>query len=237
MRQTCLLIPGNPAIERHYRSWIKEIETQRQVEISYATSYVSFSRRLDPVEYDKAMCEHYESLLLQLSSSDKITVIGHSVGGYFALRLLERYPGKIEKVIILFPYIGYSTIKWLRYIWPLYFIDRFFPLAEIVSSGKNFFRKWYQDTEGISNQELTACLRFGVRQCAYFNKHAFDTRSVSLNKEKIYFVYRENDPWCPKETIELLKPISNYKEVHLPHDFIERDNQRIKMIEEAGPWF
>lgn len=84
----------------------------------------------------------------------------------------------------------------------------------------------------ISNKDLTACLRFGVRQCTYFNDYMFDTHIVSSYKDKVNFIYTKNDRWCPEKTIELLKPISKYKEVALPHDFILRKDERLQMIDE-----
>jgi pimeloyl-ACP methyl ester carboxylesterase len=107
-----LLIPGNPAVAEHYRSWIREIESRHGcASVTYASSHVLFSRRLNYLEYEAAMRGHYEALLLGLGSEEKVTVLAHSAGAYFALRLLEAHPERIERVVVMFPYIGYSTIK------------------------------------------------------------------------------------------------------------------------------
>ncbi len=234
--KTCLLIPGNPAIEYQYRSWMQEIRHQHpNVHIVYASSYVLFSRRLNYLEYDQAMTAHYEHIFLGLDASDKIILLAHSAGAYFAFRLLEKYPDKIEKVIVLFPYLGYSRIPLLTLVSIPYWIDRFFPLAEVVSLGKGLSRKKYNENTGdISTTELTACLRFGVRQCMYFNKHAFDIPSISQHADKIRFIYTDQDKWCPPETIESLKPFSTSKKTNLPHDFIQTPEYRVSMIQELG---
>ena len=228
------MIPGNPAVARYYQSWIKEIQNRNnQLSITYATSYVLFDRKLNYIKYDLAMQKHYEDLLFALPTTEKITLLAHSVGSYFALRLLNKYPEKIEKVIIMFPYIGYSTIKSLKIVGIPYVIDRLFPLAELVSWTKNVFQKWDEHVAHISNTELTACLRFGVRQCVYFNKHKFDTQTISpSNREKIHFLYTKNDRWCPEQSIDLLKQVSHSKETEIRHDFITDINSRARMIDE-----
>lgn len=230
MKKTYLLIPGNPAVASYYYSWMDEIKSANpDIDITYATSYVLYSKKLNYVEYDLAMRKHYEDMFLALDASNKVTIIAHSVGSYFALRLLEKYPDKIEKVILAFPYIGYSSIKSLNFLPILYWIDRVLPLVEIISRFKRFFTVFGQDVHNISSTELTACLRFGVRQCVYFNDNKFDICMVASQKDKIHLIYTEGDRWCPIETIELLKPISKFQKVNIPHDFIVRDEYRQEM--------
>ena len=232
--KTCLLIPGNPAIESQYRAWMQEIEHRHpSIHIVYASSYVLFSRRLNYLEYDQAMTAHYEHIFLGLDASEKIILLVHSVGAYFAFRLLEKYPDKIKKVIVLFPYLGHSHIPLLKLISIPYWIDRFFPLAEIVSACTQLFRgKCKDSTSNISTKELTACLRFGVRQCMYFSKYIFDIQSISQYAHNIQFIYTDNDKWCPEETIGPLKSFSKSTKTILPHDFIQIPKYRLAMIEE-----
>ncbi len=232
-----MLIPGNPVIAEDYYLWMQEIEERNNdVHMVYATSYILFDRKLNYVGYDRAKCQYHEKLLLELSATERVTIVAHSVGGYFALRLLEKYPERIERVVVMFPYIGYSIIWQLKFLWPLYQIDRIFPLAELVSMAKSFFKKWYGNTHNITSYDLTACLRFGVRQCVYFNNYKLDTTALAQYKDKIHFIYAENDRWCPPETIERLKLVSEYKKVNLSHDFIVRKDERLKMIDEIGKY-
>ncbi len=236
IKRECLLIPGNPAIERDYKLWMQEIQDRnKDVHITYATSYVLFDKKLNYSEYNIAMRRHYEELFLQLHTAEKITIIAHSAGSYFACRLLEKHADRIEKIIIIFPYIGYSDFKILEYVSIPYVLDRFFPLVEILSHFKNLFKKWEKDILSISSKELVANLRFGLRQCRYFNKNKLDLAAISMNKQKMYFMYTKNDKWCPTKTIELLKPISHHKELTIPHDFIAQASTREKMTDEIMP--
>ncbi len=232
MKKKCMLIPGNPAIADHYTSWAKQIsEAFPDMNVVYATSYVLFSRKIKNSEYDARMTKHYEEIFMQFASSEKITIIAHSVGSYFALRLLEKHADKIEKIVVIFPYIGYSAIKSLKYLPVLYWVDRVLPLVETVVTFKNFFNVYGKDIHNISRGELICCLRFGLRQCVYFEKNKFNTGSVAKYKDKISFIYTQNDRWCPAETIELLREVSASKEVGLPHDFIVDEGLRKDMIQ------
>jgi len=226
------MIPGNPAVANHYKEWIKEIgEMNMVLDISYATSYTLFERKLNDIDYVKAFTKHYEDIFIDLSKGDKVILLAHSVGSYFALKLLAKYPENIERVIIMFPYIGYSDFHSLRYVSIPYLLDRVLPLSELVSQCKVLFKGHYQDVHDITFGELTACLRYGVRQCQSFNKSQFDVKDVSAHKDKIYFIYKESDKWCPPQTIELLKPISHPQMVDIPHDFIVSKENRRKMLE------
>lgn len=231
----CMLIPGNPAVAEYYQSWIEELTSANpNLDITYATSYVLFSKKLNYIEYDKALREYYAKIMLDLSSKSDdgtITLIAHSAGSYFALRLLELYPEKIDKVFIIFPYIGYSQYNLLNYVYIPYIIDKFFPLVEFVSKYKNIIMAYEKHITHISSEQLKANLRFGVRQCVYFIKTKFPTEVLESAKNKITFIYTDNDRWCPPVAVELLKNVSKPLKVSLPHGFIMNKEDRLKMVE------
>jgi pimeloyl-ACP methyl ester carboxylesterase len=229
------LLPGNPAVADHYRDWMREIESAHpEVAMSYSTSYTLFPRRLGDTAYERAVRAHHEATLLSLGAEGPVDIIAHSVGSYFALRLLESHPERVRRVTIIFPYLGKSNIWWMRFIWIPYALDRFVPLAEAVSWCKRLFQLRDPEARNISRRELVACLRFGVRQCEYFRRCAFDFGGVAPFREKIRFLYTEPDRWCPPETVEALKPISAHRRVSIPHDFIVSPTHRAKMIQELG---
>ena len=233
MKKKGMLIPGNPAISSYYLRWIEEIEIENPLlDITYASSYVLFSKKLNSVQYDQALREYYGNILLEMSKEDKVTVIAHSAGSYFALRLLEQFPDKIEKVIIIFPYIGYSKYSLLNFVYIPYIIDRFLPLVEFVSRYKNILLMYEKQIQNISSEQLKANLRFGVRQCVYFIDKKFPVETIAYLKDKINFIYTEGDKWCPPKAIELLKNISSQcRKVEIPHGFISTESERLKMIE------
>jgi len=237
MKKKCLLIPGNPAVADFYLSWIKEIQDScPNIDITYATSYILFDRKLNYVQYDAAMQKYYEELFNAIKTEEKITLLAHSVGSYFALNLLEKYPDKVEQVIVLFPYLGFTSAKIFEFASIPYCIDRIFPLAEAVSGCKNLFKKWNKNVQYISKLELTANLRYGFRQCTYFSKHKFVFSNLLPFKDKICFIFTENDHWCPSETINALKPFSNSRQVNLSHDFILDESSRLAMIDVIKPY-
>jgi pimeloyl-ACP methyl ester carboxylesterase len=235
MKNSCLLIPGNPSVENYYIEWVKEIEQSiPNTEAFFASSYVIFSKKLNYIEYDNEMRNHYEKILLNHFHGEPITIIAHSVGSYFALRLLEKHADKIKKIIIMFPYIGDCTVGYVKYLYPIYIADRFLPISEFFSVYKNILFRHEKEVQNISSENLNMNLRFGVRQCIYFNKKLFKLASSAFTKDKIDFIYSIGDAWCPQETIELLKPLSNYKEVQIPHDFIIDKQKRQEMIKEIA---
>jgi hypothetical protein len=134
----------------------------------------------------------------------------------------------------MFPYIGYSAITSLKFISIPYIIDRYFPLAEIISKYKNILLSSDKNIGEITSVQLNACLRFGVRQCQFFNTYKFNAVFFVKYKDKIDFIYKTGDKWCPEKTIEVLKPISNHKKVNIPHDFILSKEHRLQMMNEIS---
>jgi pimeloyl-ACP methyl ester carboxylesterase len=231
MNKNYLLLPGFPAVASYYKRWAEEIKSKNTItQVLYAESDVLFSKKLDFKEYDQAMISHYENMFLSLSGP--ITIIAHSTGGYFALKILERHPEKIEKVILICPYIGNSTVKFFKYASIPYFIDRLFPLSQTISLFISLFKRHFDNLNKLSTKELNVYFRFGFKQNTCFNKIPFDINKISKFKEKIFLYYIKNDKWCPSSTIELLKPISNSKQLSIAHDFIIYEDQRHRMIEE-----
>lgn len=245
MKKPCMLIPGNPAVAEYYQEWIGEIEAAHpDLAVTYASSYVLFDKKLDYAQYDQALRDYYGNILLSLNgegkdagdgqANQKVTIFAHSAGAYFALRLLEKFPEHVEKVVIMFPYIGYSKYFLLRFVYLPYIVDKFSPLVEFLSKHKALLLGWVDHIERITSDQLKANLRFGVRQCVYFNRTKFPTEAVAAYKDKIDFIYVEGDRWCPPVAIDLLKKVSLPVKVDLPHDFITTKENRLKMIEILG---
>lgn len=228
--KTCLLFPGNPAIQKQYTDWITEIKIEDPtLDIRYISSYILFDKHLDSLTYDNRLLEQYEKIVLTAFEGESLTLIAHSAGSYFALRMLAKYPEKIDTVIVLFPYLGPSTIKSLRFVSIPYYIDRIFPLAELVSYFVRMYMKLKKDPYTIGQKDLTACLRFGVRKCQLYNKALFDFSSIAPYKDKVHFLYTQHDSWCPNKTIEVLGKLSHAQEIDIPHDFIVSQLERKKM--------
>lgn len=232
MKKSYLLLPGFPAIANYYKKWAKEIEMNYpKLQVIYAKSDVLFSKDLNFEEYNQAMISHYERILLKLKNS-KTTILAHSTGAYFALKLLEKHPEKIERIVLIHPYIGNSSVNIFKYANIAYTIDRFLPLSETTAAIINYLSTHLKDFKKVSKKDLNVYFRFGFKQNTYFNKILLDTRLISKYKDKILFFYTINDKWCTNKTIQLLKSISKSKKILLPHDFIIYKKQRNEMIKE-----
>lgn len=235
MKKKYLLLPGNPSAAHHYETWAKEFEIANpELDVSFITSYVIFDKKLDYFQYDAAMRRYYEDIFLKLAGSEQVTVIAHSVGSYFALRLLEKFPDKISNVVVMFPYLWYTDATYVKYLYPVYLADTFLPVSEIVSKFKNaLFGKSEPEILHIDGKNFNMNLRYGVRQCVYFNKTKFESDLIQVHKDKIHFLYREHDQWCPKQTIEEMKVVATRKMVDLPHHFILYKDHREAMMREV----
>lgn len=232
MKKKYLLLPGNPSAAHHYETWAKEFEiVNPELNVSFITSYVIFDKKLDYFQYDAAMRKYYEDTLLKLADTEQVTIIAHSVGSYFALRFLEKFPEKISNVVVMFPYLWYTDAIYVKYLYPVYVADKFLPVSETVSKFKNvLFGRSEPEILHIDEKNFNMNLRYGVRQCVYFNKTKFEKDLVQRHKDKIHFLYIENDQWCPKQTIEEMKEVVTHKKIDLPHHFILNKDHREQMM-------
>ncbi|MES2408865.1 MAG: alpha/beta fold hydrolase [Patescibacteria group bacterium] len=234
MKKQYLLIPGFPPVSEYYKEWAAEIEAKySDVCVEYADTDLFFSKKLNYVEYNEIAIKHYENVILKLFSTGPVTIIGHSTGGYFALRLLERNKQKIEKIVLICPYIGNSTMNFFKYAVVTYWIDRFLPLSQSVSLFINLFKKYFKYLNELSLREINVYFRFGFKQNTYFNKTKFNTKPFEGGHDKIIFYYVKDDTWCPESTIELLKSLScQSRELPISHGFILNKNERAIMAQE-----
>jgi pimeloyl-ACP methyl ester carboxylesterase len=144
-----------------------------------------------------------------------LVLIGHSIGAYMTLELLQHLPkDRVEKAILLFPTIERMAIspngKWAT---PLLTYFQFLPISFAYFSTflSNEFKvkliRWYMKGSNIPECVYKATLdlfepsvvRASMRLAKDEMEKVVDINSeaVLANQDKLIFYYGVTDQWCP----------------------------------------
>lgn len=232
-----IIIPGNPAVLRYYKAWQAEIdELNPDIRTNLIESEFIFDEKLSPEEYYKKIYSYYEDefyKIYNLNHQPQI-IIGHSVGGYFALRLLENHPDKIENVILLFPYLGNTSTVWTR-IWSIYLkVNKNFSVINFVAKHKYYFDRLVYSLKYFTVERFKAYVRYGYKQMKYLLENPFDYSLLEKYKDKIISIHTKNDMWCPKKDVLILKGVLNSTEIKTKHAFVQYPRERVKINKEIA---
>lgn len=217
-----MIIPGNPPASYFYETWRKELEliTQNKVLIDY---YPSFSDVSCSQEYLEKIEDFYAE---QIKNHTKINLIGHSIGGHIALKLLEKYPEKIEHCVLLFPFLHSPGIKGKLMLATLHQINkraflktRRFKLLKLLSYLD-------QDIQKLTMQEIDSSLNFAFHE----HKTIGRKKNININPslfKKITLYYTTKDTWCSKKNVvSHLHPEINTQHTTVSHNFVTSPEQR-----------
>lgn len=221
MKSKVIVIPGNPPARYFYEAWKEELEdmTGHEVSIDY---YPSFEATSCSLSYLQQVEDFY---LEQVKRHEYVVLIGHSIGGYLALKILEKHPEKIKHCVLLFPFLhspGFKaklTLGLLNQIYKRNFLK--VRLAGML----NLLGYVYKDSKRLTLDELKSGLDFA------FHEHKTIRRQKSLDinpnlHQKITVYYTSKDTWCPKKVAENFHPELRTEQVSLSHNFVVFPEQR-----------
>ena len=216
-----IIIPGNPPASYFYEAWRKELNqiTNHEVMIDY---YPSFEDTTGSLAYLKTVENFY---LDQVKNTDKIILIGHSIGGYIALKILEKYHEKIEHCVLLFPFLHSPGFKAKLILGALHQIKkRKFLKAGLVGLLKPL--SWlYNDINMLTRNEMNSGLNFAFHEYKTIGRNRNIDINPSLN-HKITLYYTNKDTWCSKKVVQNLHPELRAEFINIKHNFVVFPEQR-----------
>lgn len=183
----------------------------------------------------------------EASERDSLILIGHSIGCWYVLKMLQHLnPARVEKVILLFPVIEKMTLthkahSFASYLWSSLQIP-FLVLVWVVSKltpsfVKTYFWRCYFYTTPPGHLEFITEGMKGVDEKCMYNllqlaRYDMDKLNdppldmIDANIDKIVFYYGMDDDWNTESCYRDMAARYPEKEVHLcsknfPHAFVE----------------
>lgn len=225
-----ILIPGNPSASFYYLKWIEELQ------LIYPDARFSYmpppplKRNITSDESFEYILASFEFELAKFAEDDvSLCILGHSIGGFFAKKLLERQLVAIDQVILLFPFLGdlhFSTKIVLNCVNWLYYCEI---LSKQFIKHKNLFKFLSPEIKNITAAELESSLNLAKHEHDFF-KCKIEDISITL-VDKIKVIVTKNDRWCCESTIKRLKTVLRPIEIESKHDYILLAVERNKVAQ------
>jgi surfactin synthase thioesterase subunit len=223
------ILPGNPPALYFYELWANEIKKSRP-DASIMISQYPEIRNSDSAS---AMCVVHDAHQVKLKdyynkTNRPVTLIGHSLGAYFALKLLESSLEMIERVILIHPFLRAPALQGKVILNTLKTIQHFHkPILRMRKS----LECLAPNLSYVTDDEILKSFQLAHHESRTIAK---DNSSVHIRPElrsKISVFYTDKDLWCSSKVIEELRKQVAVSECHEPHDFIIDSKYRQEMYQ------
>lgn len=230
--KTFLLLPGNPPITHFYDLWIKELKNEFPDSTFKTLSFPFFTNKCSAANYFKQVENHFSDIIKEEKC---VTLIGHSIGGKFTLDLLQKYPERIDRVFLIFPFFGKPKKRGQLLLDLSTFLDRRTKLSRFIVGTVSSLQKRILNKEIFKENELKSGIRLGRFEQELMRDDVIKYSNLNKLKDKIFFFYNSNDVWCTLETKTVFKPNTNLVKINIRHDFIIHKSDRSLLTRKISP--
>ncbi|CAF1114499.1 unnamed protein product [Rotaria sordida] len=231
--KSIVIIPGNPGLGGFYIRFAHELYNLFNEKISILI--ISQAGHSPPLKYCFTLNEQIEhkiktiEKLLSINPNHRLILIGHSIGSYMVLNMLEKFQNQFDRAFFLFPTIermsesnaGKRFIRWypiLIYILPFlcFIINLLLPFNWLKKKLISFYfsnsplddRSILIDT--VLYDLLNPLTIKNILQMANEEMSVVKKRNDQIIKRfinKITFYYGTNDHWVPNDIVKQMKQI------------------------------
>ena len=224
-----LLIPGNPPAAHFYKLWGQEISSIQPGAEVRVSPYPNLPHSINsPTEIsNQILASHTANLLDFYKEQDApITLIGHSLGGYYALKILEESSHMVEDAILLHPFLraphwrGKALLKSVRTMHSSAL------LKSLILKSRKYLEVFSSELPNVTDEELFSTFLICRMEDDTISK---DNQPVVIKpnlKDKLKVFYAKNDTWCSPAVISDLKSQVYTSQCSEPHGFITDKTHR-----------
>lgn len=222
------IIPGNPPALYFYKLWAGEIQREH-AECSICISpYPHLPISNDSYRYlsDTAAIHSKELLTFYKAVKKKVIIIGHSVGAWMALQLLEEHNTIIENCFLLYPFLqrpslkGRTILKSIRHLYQIPFVE------DLLLNCRGILEKFFGDLKYVTDEELRTSLVLAYHEHKVIS-HCKETLQIPEKlRKKLHMIYCDQDTWCPSYTVNEMKKWISCEKTPTTHSFITSAQER-----------
>ena len=223
-----LLIPGNPPAVYFYKLWKSEIESIEPKALVQVSSYGEMYNQDDfSVQQDEILFHHQTQLKkFHKQVGNPVTIIGHSLGGFVALQLLEKYPQLIKDVILLHPFLRKPDPKGRFILKTVAALSKIQVIPNLVIKNRHILEWFSNELPFVTNEEMALSFKIGHFEANTILEDSSPLSFDHLEKKKLKVYYHPQDIWCPSEVVVQLKDQIQAIQCHEPHGFITEKKHR-----------
>jgi pimeloyl-ACP methyl ester carboxylesterase len=226
--KSIVIIPGNPGLGGFYIPFAHELYNLFNENISILI--ISQAGHSPPLKHHFTLNEQIEHKLKaieKLLPNQELILIGHSIGAYMVLQMLDKLDSRLIRAFLLFPTIermresdsGKRFVRWypiIIYLLPFlcFMVNLLFPFEWLKRKIISFYfsnsplndRAILVDT--VLYDLLNPLTMKNLLQMANEEMSVVDQRNDQIIKHflnKITFYYGANDHWVPNDTVKQMK--------------------------------
>ncbi len=226
------IIPGNPPALHFYELWMREIEQHLPGAIGFSSDYPALQWTSDSSLFMHQVSLHHQKNFENFCArvSGPVTVLGHSLGAYFSLNLLNECDSKIEKVILIHPFLRSPTERGKIILKTVSTLDRFSLLKNLIMKQKRVLQHLAKDLRHVTEDELMKTFSIATHEWNIVGKNSTPLKIPTHQHKKVSLYHTYMDTWCSPQVIQELKEqILVYPCVE-PHDFITQESYRLSLL-------
>ncbi len=222
------IIPGNPPALYFYELWAKEIKQEHPGCAVCLSPYPRLPLSGDASKYLNDVADmHGEKLgIFQRAVGQNVTIIGHSLGGWMALRLLEKHNAIIENCLLLYPFLRRPSLKGRTILRLLYHFRQISSMENRLLKKRGVLEKVFKDLKHVTDQELRASLILAHQEHQTISRYKGPINIEKSLRGKLHVIYCDRDTWCPSRTVNEIKQSISCEKTNTTHGFITSAEER-----------
>lgn len=230
------IIPGNPPAVHFYNKWIEEIAETHPDYGAFVSAYDTNLSPSSPRYLEAVAANHTKNLeKYYLEVKKPITVVGHSLGAWMALKTLTAHSKIIERCYLLYPFLQKPTARGRLILGLTHKFTKWRKFESAIIKSKPILSRIFTALDKVSTEEMRSTLRLAHHEHSTIaNRRSPEDLAVkNLSPElakKLRFIYCENDTWCPPELQKNLRKSLKNKKVYAKHDFIISSHERAQVF-------
>jgi pimeloyl-ACP methyl ester carboxylesterase len=232
------IIPGNPPALYFYKLWAEELQLEYPGCSVCISPYPKLPICNDSSQYfnDTIAAHGRELLAFQRAVKKKVVIIGHSLGAWMALRLIEEHDMIIENCLLLYPFLqrpsfkGRAILKSMHYLYNIPFIEN------LLLTGRPILEKVFKDLRHVTDEELRTSLTLAYHEHKMIGCSKEDLQISEQLREKLHMIYCDQDTWCPLHTVNKMKKWISCEKTNTTHGFITSTQERAIVLKSLQFW-
>jgi predicted alpha/beta hydrolase family esterase len=228
------IIPGNPPALHFYELWQKEIEASVAGSKTFSSDYPLLETMTDSYSFMQHVSQHHQKnfqVFLE-KSHGPILLLGHSLGSYFCLKLMDQFHEKIEKIVLIHPFLRKPTMRGRWILQTVSAVNQINPLKKIILNNRNKLEVIVSELRHISDEELMKTFPIASHELKVVGQDQSSIKVPEVYQKKVTIYHTKGDTWCSPQVIDELKAQVKTHLCDEPHDFIIHQSHRLSLLEE-----
>ncbi len=229
------LIPGNPPAAHFYQKWGEEIIGLKPEARFIVSHYPDLKRVQDAAVAMKEVADHHlkELLAFKQQVAGPIIILGHSLGGHFALRLVELAPDSVERAVLLHPFLRGPSFRAKLLLKALGSIYEQEKVHRGLVRSRKALELMNSDLPHVTDQEILRSLHLARHESLTIAQDDSPIQIPPNLREKIVVFHTQKDDWCTIEVVAQLRAQVRVHECVEPHGFVTQQKHRRRLFDQV----